>query len=110
MQKLQIDVGSDNVASEDFGNNKLYGLYRSSNDKIIFHNDQQESTVYQASTFAGIQKLLNLNESAFDPESDLLPSLGQNMASYNIITASIKRQSRINHKISEPSMASIMHT
>ena len=39
--------------------------------------------------------MLNLNEAAFDPKNDLLPSLGQNMGSYNIITNSIIRQSQI---------------
>jgi len=37
--------------------------------------------------------MLNLNEAAFDPENDLLPSLGQNMAMYNIMTTSIPHQS-----------------
>ena len=36
-----------------------------------------------------------MNEAAFDPKNDLLPSLGQNMGSYNIITNSILRQSQI---------------
>lgn len=89
MQQLMVEEGSDNVASEDYGNSKLYGLYRSRDDEVVFKNDDMVKRAYQASTFAGIQKLLNLNESAFDPESDLLPSLGQNMASYNILTASI---------------------
>ena len=84
-----VEEGSDNVASEDYGNSKLYGLYRSRDDEVVFKNDEMVKRAYQASTFAGMQKLLNLNESAFDPESDLLPSLGQNMASYNILTASI---------------------
>lgn len=35
-----------------------------------------------------------MNEAAFDAENDLLPSLGQNMASYNILTDSIMRQSK----------------
>lgn len=105
-----MEVGHDNVASEDYGNSKLYGLYRSIDDHIVFQDDDHASRAYHASTFAGIQKLLNLNESAFDPESNLLPSLGQNMASYNIITASIRRQSQINHRTSEPSMQSVMHT
>ena len=39
--------------------------------------------------------MLNLNEAAFDPKNDLLPSLGQNMGSYNILTNSILRQSQI---------------
>ena len=36
-----------------------------------------------------------MNEAAFDPTNDLLPSLGQNMGSYNILTNSILRQSQI---------------
>lgn len=48
-----------------------------------------------ASSFAGMQKLLNMNEAAFDPQNDLLPSLGQNMASYHILTDSILRQSQL---------------
>ena len=30
-----------------------------------------DARVYQASTFAGIQKLLNMNEAAFDPNVKL---------------------------------------
>ena len=66
----------NNVASEDYGNSKLYGLYRSRDDQVIFDNDQYDARAYQAASFAGMQKLLNLNEAAFDPENDLLPSLG----------------------------------
>ena len=36
-----------------------------------------------------------MNEAAFDPNNNLLPSLGQNMASYNILTNSIIRQSKM---------------
>ena len=36
-----------------------------------------------------------MNEAAFDPQNDLLPSLGQNMATYNILTDSIIRQSQM---------------
>ena len=83
------------MATEDYGNSKLYGLYRSRDDQVVFKDDEHDQRAYQASSFGGIQKLLNLNEAAFDPKNDLLPSLGQNMGSYNIITNSILRQSQI---------------
>ena len=83
------------MASEDYGNSKLYGLYRSRDEKVIFKDDDYSMRVYNASSFAGIQKLLNMNEAAFDPNNNLLPSLGQNMASYNILTNSIIRQSKM---------------
>ena len=62
---------------------------------MIFKDDERDTRAYQASSFGGIQKLLNMNEAAFDPTNDLLPSLGQNMGSYNILTNSILRQSQI---------------
>ena len=95
LAQLQIEVGMNGIADEDYGNSKLYGLYRSRDDQVIFGDDEHDTRAYQASSFAGIQKLLNLNEAAFDPKNDMLPSLGQNMASYNILTSSILRQSRI---------------
>lgn len=76
MSQLQIDVGLNNQASDDYGNNKLYGLYRSSDEGVIFRDDDYSTKTYNASSFAGIQKLLNMNEAAFDPANNLLPSLG----------------------------------
>ena len=76
INQLQIEVGMNNIASEDYGNSKLYGLYRSRDDQVIFKDDEHDNRAYQASSFAGIQKLLNLNEAAFDPTNDMLPSLG----------------------------------
>lgn len=38
-----------------------------------------------------------MNEAAFDPSDSMLPSLGQNMASFNIFTNSVTRQSQINY-------------
>ena len=76
LNQLQIEVGLHGQAAEEYGNSKLYGLYRSRDDQVIFKDDDYDKRSYQASSFAGIQKLLNLNEAAFDPANDLLPSLG----------------------------------
>ena len=46
-------------------------------------------------SFGGVQKLLNMNEAAFDPHNDLLPSLGQNLADYNVLTHSVLNQSQL---------------
>ena len=48
-------------------NSKLYGLYRCRGDNIIYKDDQIETAAYMACAYGGIQKLLNLNEAAFDP-------------------------------------------
>ena len=32
-----------------------------------------------------------MNEAAFDPEDNMIPSLGQNIASFNILTNSVTR-------------------
>ena len=91
IQKLQEEVGLNSAAPEEYCNSKLFGLYRSRDDAVIFKNDRIDRRAYQTQTFASLQKMLNMNEAAFDPEDNMIPSLGQNMASFNIITRSVTR-------------------
>lgn len=91
IQKLQEEVGLNGVAPEEYCNSKLFGLYRSRDDAVIFKNDRIDRRAYQTQTFASLQKMLNMNEAAFDPEDNMIPSLGQNIASFNILTNSVTR-------------------
>ena len=76
LTQLQDEVGLNSVASEEYTNSKLFGLYRSRDDAIIFKDDRVDKRAYQTQTFAGLQKMLNMNEAAFDPDDNMLPSLG----------------------------------
>ena len=47
LEKLQDEVGLNSVAPEEYCNSKLFGLYRSRDDAIIFKNDRIDRRAYQ---------------------------------------------------------------
>ena len=65
---------------------------------MIFKDDPKELRTYHSCSYGYIQKLLNFNEAAVDPTNDLLPSLGQDMGEYNVLTSSIANQSQLDMK------------
>jgi len=46
LTQLQDEVGLNSVANEEYTNNKLFGLYRSRDDAIIFKNDRVDRRAY----------------------------------------------------------------
>ena len=47
IDKLQEEVGMHSAAPEEYCNSKLFGLYRSRDDAIIFKNDRIDRRAYQ---------------------------------------------------------------
>lgn len=46
LNQLQIDLGVNSTATEEYGNSKLYGLYRSRDDQVIFKDDEHDTRAY----------------------------------------------------------------
>ena len=76
LHRLRSKLGPDVEAPETFDSSKLYGLYRSRENQIVFKHDNTDKAEHMACAYGGLQKLLNMNEAALDITSDLQPSLG----------------------------------
>ena len=73
---------------------KLFGLYKSYEDRILFEGSTRQSLKYvQSYQYGGLQKLLNINEAAFETDNDLLGSLGELPGIQNLKANSILNQS-----------------